>query len=393
MDDSTSDCQQNQSEMDFEFKSNEVSEPLCDVDEQFVLKVGMTFNTLEDVAKLYKNYSKAEDIDVWIISKVVLHHSHLCCANQAEMLKQHKELSMSVRRTIENNEKVGIRLNKTYQSFVAVLGGHCELNFIKKDARNYTTREVRNISKLESAKEFGKYLLRMKEKNQNFFFELELEDDQSIKLAFWTDARSRAACEYFKDIISFNTTYNANRYNLVFYSFVEMNHHELYEGCHIWISIYLDHHFWTGMRSTQKSESMHVFFNKFIMRNISLIQFVKQYDNCLESREQRERESDTADFHTVIPCATKSSIEAQFQQVYIYQKFKKVQTQFRGKMNCITRSTNSALGYSIYEIVEQVSNSTFNKFAVTYNSVAAQVKCQYLVKRNIVSSLPKRVKL
>ncbi|RYR25125.1 hypothetical protein Ahy_B02g058754 [Arachis hypogaea] len=36
----------------------------------------------------------------------------------------------------------------------------------------------------------------MKEKNYNFFFELELEDDQSIKLAFWADARSRAACEY-----------------------------------------------------------------------------------------------------------------------------------------------------------------------------------------------------
>ncbi|XP_020970298.1 MACPF domain-containing protein NSL1-like [Arachis ipaensis] len=54
-------------------------------------------------------------------------------------------------------------------------------------------------SELEDAKEFGKYLLKLKEKNQNFFFELELEDDQSIKLAFWVDARSRAACEYFGD--------------------------------------------------------------------------------------------------------------------------------------------------------------------------------------------------
>ncbi|RYR40550.1 hypothetical protein Ahy_A09g046303 [Arachis hypogaea] len=59
------------------------------------------------------------------------------------------ELSMSVRRTIENNEKVSIRPSKTYQSFVAVAGGHRELNFIKKDVRNYTTREVRNVSKLE----------------------------------------------------------------------------------------------------------------------------------------------------------------------------------------------------------------------------------------------------
>ncbi|RYR12748.1 hypothetical protein Ahy_B04g070129 [Arachis hypogaea] len=132
---------------------------------------------------------------------------------------------MSIRRTIENNEKAGIRPSKTYQSFVAAAGGHRELNFIEKDVRNYITREVRNVSEQEDTKEFGKYLLRMKEKNQNFFFKLELEEDQSIKLAFWADARSRAAFEYFGDVISFDTTYNT-KYNLVCGSFVGVNHHE-----------------------------------------------------------------------------------------------------------------------------------------------------------------------
>ncbi|RYQ85373.1 hypothetical protein Ahy_B10g104925 [Arachis hypogaea] len=95
MDDSTSNCQLNQSEVDFEFESNEVPEFLCDVDEQFVPKVGMTFNTLEDIAKFYKDYSKA-----------------------AEILKQHRELSMSVHRTIENNEEAKIKPSKTYQSYM-----------------------------------------------------------------------------------------------------------------------------------------------------------------------------------------------------------------------------------------------------------------------------------
>ena len=154
---------------------------------------------------------------------------------------------------------------------------------------------------------------------------------------------------------------------------------DLYEDRHIWVPIYLDHHFWAGMRSTQRSESMHSFFNKYITRNSSLIQFVKQYDNCLGSREQAERESDAADFHTVIPCATKSSIEAQFQDAYTHAKFREVQAQFRGKANCITRLKNSALGYSVYEVGEQVSSSIFNKFVVTYDSVAAEVKCQCLL--------------
>ncbi|QHO46968.1 Protein FAR-RED ELONGATED HYPOCOTYL [Arachis hypogaea] len=309
MDDSTSDCQLNPGEVDYEFESNEVPEPVylqfmalkpvSVVDDEFVPKVGMTFTALEDVGKFYRNYAKAAgfstrvrctnrkgneiknqlitcsregngnlkylrprrlirqpDVGARIISKVVLDHSHPCCPSKAEMLKQHRKLSMSIRRTIDNNEE-------------------------------------------------------------------------------------------------------ADR--------------------HIWVPIYLDHHFWAGMRSTQRSESMHSFFNKYITRNSSLIQFVKQYDNCLGSREQAERESDAADFHTVIPCATKSSIEAQFQDAYTHAKFREVQAQFRGKANCITRLKNSALGYSVYEVGEQVSSSIFNKFAVTYDSVAAEVKCQCLL--------------
>ncbi|RYQ97502.1 hypothetical protein Ahy_B08g093552 [Arachis hypogaea] len=164
MDDSTSDCQLNQGEVDYEFESNEVSEPLSVVDDQFVPKVGMTFTTLEDAGKFYRNYAKAadfstrvrstnrkgneiknqliissregkwkskisptektnptaglncpariyihtlKDVGAWIISKVVLDHSDPCCPNKAEMLKQHRELSMSIRRTIENNEEAG----------------------------------------------------------------------------------------------------------------------------------------------------------------------------------------------------------------------------------------------------------------------------------------------
>ncbi|RYQ93091.1 hypothetical protein Ahy_B09g099353 [Arachis hypogaea] len=143
IDDSTSNCQLNQSEVDFEFESNEVPEPLCVVDEQFDPKVGMTFNTLEDAAKFCKDYPKAAGFSTRVRSMnkkeneiknqlitcsreengnkkylrprrqipvlVVLNHSHSCCPNQADMLKQHRELSMSVRRTIEHNEKAVYR--------------------------------------------------------------------------------------------------------------------------------------------------------------------------------------------------------------------------------------------------------------------------------------------
>ncbi|RYR53859.1 hypothetical protein Ahy_A06g029109 [Arachis hypogaea] len=43
------------------------------------------------------------------------------------MFKQHKELSIFMRCSIENNEEDGIRLSKTYKSFVAVADSHRKL--------------------------------------------------------------------------------------------------------------------------------------------------------------------------------------------------------------------------------------------------------------------------
>ncbi|RYR54152.1 hypothetical protein Ahy_A06g029404 [Arachis hypogaea] len=202
MNDSTSN-QLNESDLDYSSERTR-----CVVDEQFVPKVGMTFKTLEEAGKFNKNYSKLagfstkirnttrkrdviknqlitnpsagiscpariyvhilKDVELWTISKVVQNHSHPCCPDRTEMLKQHRELSMFVRRAVETNEEARIRSSKTYQSFVVAAGSHQELSFIEKDVKNYIIREVRNVSKQDDAKKFGKYLLRMKEKNQNF---------------------------------------------------------------------------------------------------------------------------------------------------------------------------------------------------------------------------------
>ncbi|RYR34624.1 hypothetical protein Ahy_A10g049587 isoform A [Arachis hypogaea] len=234
------------------------------------------------------------------------------------MLKQHRKLSMSIRRTIENNKEAGIRPSKTYQSFVAAAGGHRELNFIEKDVRNYITREVRNVSEEEDAKEFGKYLYNLIPSKLNGY-KGHADIEQEMSQVVWNS--------HSKD--SFDRNWNDFLLNF-------------------------------GLAD-----------NKWLLGNV----FLKSAAEV----KQAERESDAADFYTVIPCATKSSIEAQFQDVYTHAKFREVQAQFRGKANCITRLKNSALGYSIYEVGEQVSSSIFNKFVVTYDSAAAEVKCQCLL--------------
>ncbi|MED6202627.1 hypothetical protein PIB30_107406, partial [Stylosanthes scabra] len=57
---------------------------------------------------------------------VVFHHLHPCGADKAQMLPQHRGLSLDVRRTIENNDLSGIRPWQTFQPFVTAAGDHNE---------------------------------------------------------------------------------------------------------------------------------------------------------------------------------------------------------------------------------------------------------------------------
>ncbi|XP_062152045.1 protein FAR1-RELATED SEQUENCE 5-like [Alnus glutinosa] len=52
-----------------------------------------------------------------------------------------------------------------------------------------------------------------------------MDDDCRLRNVFWADARSRAAYDYFGDVITFDTTYLTNSYDMPFAPFVGVNHH------------------------------------------------------------------------------------------------------------------------------------------------------------------------
>jgi hypothetical protein len=54
---------------------------------------------------------------------------------------------------------------------------------------------------------------------------MDVDDDSRLQNVFWAHARSRAAYEFFGDIITFDTTYLTNRYDMPFAPFVCVNHH------------------------------------------------------------------------------------------------------------------------------------------------------------------------
>ncbi|XP_050918649.1 protein FAR-RED IMPAIRED RESPONSE 1 [Lathyrus oleraceus] len=108
------------------------------------------------------------------------------------------------------------------------------------------------------------------------------------------------------------------------------------------------------MSTTQRSESIHAFFDGYINSTTSLNQFVKQYDNALRSQTEKEFEVDFNSMDTTIPCGSNSSIEKQFQSEFTNAKFKEIQVEFRSKMNYFA-SLNSMEGcFATYHMLEEI---------------------------------------
>jgi hypothetical protein len=69
------------------------------------------------------------------------------------------------------------------------------------------------------------YFSKMQSDNSNFYYEIDLDKKNRLKNIFWADARCRATCEEFGDVVTFDTTYLTNRYDMPFAPFVGVNHH------------------------------------------------------------------------------------------------------------------------------------------------------------------------
>ncbi|KAL4292677.1 hypothetical protein AHAS_Ahas18G0052000 [Arachis hypogaea] len=410
------------------------------------------------------------------------------------MFKKNRELTMHVKDVIERNDQAGIRPSKTFQALADEAGGHSNLKFLEKDVRNYISGKLRINGDDTDAQEMLDYFTRMKEQNPNFFYDICLYNDNSLKHAFWVDARSRAAYEYFGDVVSFDTTYKLNKYEMPVAAFVGVNHHgrSCLFGCALlgneetesfeWLmqtfikcmkktpdGILIDqcgamatairnvipntrhrlciwhitrkiphklgklsryeeikatmhgiiweshlqesfesswydfieeytlhdnnwlneHEFWAGMRSTQRSESMHSFFDKYLTCRSSLIQFVHQYDNCLADKEQQELECDAADNRGLIPCVSNSPIEKQFQYEYTNNIFRNVQAEFIKKCDCNLSPRAVKDNQYFYEVTQQKiikGMSFYSEYEVVFCPISHQVRCNYFRVDKVNSS-------
>lgn len=161
----------------------------------------------------------------WRINSLTLEHNHLISPSKSRFFRCNREISSHVRRQLEVNDRAGIRVNKSYNSVVVGAGNPENVSFLEKDARNLLGKLRRLRLGEGDAMAIQNYFLKMQIENNRFFSAIDLDDKGRLRNVFWADARSREAYKEFGEVITFDTTYLTNMYDMPFAPFVGVNHH------------------------------------------------------------------------------------------------------------------------------------------------------------------------
>jgi zinc finger SWIM domain-containing protein 3 len=69
------------------------------------------------------------------------------------------------------------------------------------------------------------YFQKKQEDDAQFFYTIEPDDKGAVKNIFWVDERARRAYQEFGDVVTFDTTYQTNKYSMPLAPFIGVNHH------------------------------------------------------------------------------------------------------------------------------------------------------------------------
>ncbi|KAM1078028.1 hypothetical protein ACFX15_024641 [Malus domestica] len=189
------------------------------------------FKRIKDVNRLRKETRtgcpamlrmRLVDSKRWRILEVTLEHNHLL---GAKMYKSINKMGSGTKRKSQSSSDAEKRTIKLYRALVIDSGGNGTSNSSIADIRTFSDHPDQLNLKKGDTQAIYNYLCRMQLTNPNFFYLMDFNDDGLLRNVFWIDARCRAACGYFGDVIYFDNTYLSNKYDIPLVAFVGINHH------------------------------------------------------------------------------------------------------------------------------------------------------------------------
>ncbi|XP_058217039.1 protein FAR1-RELATED SEQUENCE 5-like [Rhododendron vialii] len=155
---------------------------------------------------------------------VEVHNHELTTPKKVHLLKSHRRVSDAQKSLSQQLSAANVPPCQQMSFFEVQAGGFENVGFTRRDLYNYG-RDKKAFVGGHDANMLYEHFERKKAKNPGFMFTFERDDEDRMTHCFWADATSRKLYQYFGDVVVFDTTYNTNKYCLIFAPLLGVNHH------------------------------------------------------------------------------------------------------------------------------------------------------------------------
>ncbi|XP_020206020.1 protein FAR-RED IMPAIRED RESPONSE 1 [Cajanus cajan] len=161
----------------------------------------------------------------WIIHEFIKEHNHELLPALAYHFRIHRNVKLAEKNNIDILHAVSERTRKMYVEMSRQSGGCQKIGSLLGDI-NYQFDRGQYLALDEGdAQVMLEYFKHVQKESPNFFYSIDLNEEQRLRNLFWIDAKSINDYHSFNDVVSFDTTYIKNNDKLPFAPFVGVNHH------------------------------------------------------------------------------------------------------------------------------------------------------------------------
>uniref|UniRef100_A0A8I6WR58 MULE transposase domain-containing protein n=1 Tax=Hordeum vulgare subsp. vulgare TaxID=112509 RepID=A0A8I6WR58_HORVV len=154
------------------------------------------------------------------------HNHSLATGNMSQYLRSHRKVNEAQLANVEVAKSVGISNKATIDLMTKEACGHENLGFISTDMKNclYSKRTLK--AKVGDTGGVLEYMEKKVSEDVNFFYSIQVDEDDLITNIFWTDSKMVSDYALFGDVICFDTTYRKLDDGRLFGLIVGVNNHK-----------------------------------------------------------------------------------------------------------------------------------------------------------------------
>lgn len=161
----------------------------------------------------------------WIVSKIVPEHNHPLSVTLGENKQwgSHSNIDPMTKEYVRKLRTNNVTLGRVC-SIVGVTSADSGLQVRKQAVRNLCARLAQEDIK-DDMKKTIELLRKMHEEDSKLQVRFKTDANGRIEAMLWSTGKNQSDFEHFGDVVTFDTTYRTNLYNMPFGIFVGVNNH------------------------------------------------------------------------------------------------------------------------------------------------------------------------